>query len=411
MLLDIILMIITFISFGAVWQIWHPKDEQKVDNKSGATIILIAVGVICMHFISFIEVAYIFLIMFMIMLIALPIGLIKPDLVIRWGENKTRKQVFKIYGIGIILSFFLMASTIPAPTMEEKIGNARDYLQEKNFSMAISEYESVFENWDDTTKYSKDKINEELIEAKIEYSKELVAKAKTNYKNNKLDNARNNIDQAKNLYPDNELISDIENKIVIAENKIKADKHLDKTLEYIEQNDYEKAATELSKASNLVQNYEKVKEVKNQIKDELDQYLTQNLDNAVTALDKWNVKEAEEYINTAENLFSNNSKIENVKEILVERKKTISLIGEKPENSEWDGAVRPVTEYLRRHLKDPDSVEYIEWSPVHITYVEGQPFWRVRVKYRAKNSFGGYVIEEQLAYIVNDQVVALENFN
>ena len=59
---------------------------------------------------------------------------------------------------------------------------------------------------------------------------------------------------------------------------------------------------------------------------------------------------------------------------------------------------------------DPDSVEYIEWSPVHLTYVEGKPFWRVRVKYRAKNSFGGYVISNQLAYMRNGQVVALEDY-
>ena len=61
------------------------------------------------------------------------------------------------------------------------------------------------------------------------------------------------------------------------------------------------------------------------------------------------------------------------------------------ENSTWDGSVRQVKDYLRLNLKDPGSVEYIEWGNV----VEQEDGFIVRVKYRAKNSFGGYVIEEK----------------
>ncbi|MBM7623662.1 hypothetical protein [Sporohalobacter salinus] len=40
-------------------------------------------------------------------ILGLIVGLIKPNLVIRWRERKTRGQVLKYYGIGLILSSFL----------------------------------------------------------------------------------------------------------------------------------------------------------------------------------------------------------------------------------------------------------------------------------------------------------------
>lgn len=61
-------------------------------------------------------------------------------------------------------------------------------------------------------------------------------------------------------------------------------------------------------------------------------------------------------------------------------------------NSSWDGSVWQVEKYLEKNLKDPDSYEGIEWSPV-VKQDDGT--FLVRHKYRAKNSFGGYVVEEQ----------------
>jgi hypothetical protein len=63
--------------------------------------------------------------------------------------------------------------------------------------------------------------------------------------------------------------------------------------------------------------------------------------------------------------------------------------------------VWPVKAYLERNLKDPDSLQFIDWSSA--TPVDD--YWVVRCKYRAKNSFGGYVIEERLFYIQQSQVV------
>lgn len=67
-------------------------------------------------------------------------------------------------------------------------------------------------------------------------------------------------------------------------------------------------------------------------------------------------------------------------------------------NSEWDGSVRQVEKYLKKNLKDPDSYESIEWSRV-AKVGEG---YMVRAKYRAKNSFGGFVVENKIFILDSD---------
>lgn len=70
-------------------------------------------------------------------------------------------------------------------------------------------------------------------------------------------------------------------------------------------------------------------------------------------------------------------------------------------NSGWDGSVLGVKHYLKRTLKDPDSFEAIEWSAV-LKLCDG---YAVRLKYRAKNSFGGYVIDNSVFTLNPDGVV------
>ena len=50
-----------------------------------------------------------FLLLFFVCVIALIIGVIKPQLVIRWGDiqKRNRKNVLKYYGIGLVVSFIL----------------------------------------------------------------------------------------------------------------------------------------------------------------------------------------------------------------------------------------------------------------------------------------------------------------
>lgn len=70
-------------------------------------------------------------------------------------------------------------------------------------------------------------------------------------------------------------------------------------------------------------------------------------------------------------------------------------------NSEWDGSVYQVERWLKNNLKDPDSFEAIAWGKVERT-TNGYSVW---CRYRAKNSFGGYVVEAQKFTINDDGVV------
>ncbi len=55
-----------------------------------------------------------FFLLFLVCLVALLIGIIRPNLVVRWGDTqkRNRKNVFKYYGIGLVVSFILFGMTI-----------------------------------------------------------------------------------------------------------------------------------------------------------------------------------------------------------------------------------------------------------------------------------------------------------
>ncbi len=62
-------------------------------------------------------------------------------------------------------------------------------------------------------------------------------------------------------------------------------------------------------------------------------------------------------------------------------------------NSPWDGSVHAVERYLKAgYLKDPDSFQAIEWGAV----VKGCGNYVVSLKFRARNSFGGYAVETRI---------------
>ncbi len=71
-------------------------------------------------------------------------------------------------------------------------------------------------------------------------------------------------------------------------------------------------------------------------------------------------------------------------------------------NSSLDSSVSQVKVWMRSNLKDPDSLEYLEWSAVQKTNTGD---YRVRVKYRAKNSFNAVVIENKLFTLDSNGVV------
>ncbi|MGE7874291.1 hypothetical protein [Bacillus paramycoides] len=67
-----------------------------------------------------------FALLFFVCLIALIIGIIKPQVVVRWGavEKRTRKSVLKFYGIGLIAMFVLMIATANDTKKTEKANTA-----------------------------------------------------------------------------------------------------------------------------------------------------------------------------------------------------------------------------------------------------------------------------------------------
>ena len=90
--------------------------------------------------------------------------------------------------------------------------------------------------------------------------------------------------------------------------------------------------------------------------------------------------------------------------LVPEKTQEVQLTKTKPReivyNSRWDSSVSQVEKYLKQNLKDPKSYESIEWSPVvKLDADDLQHKFIVRHKYRAKNSFGGYVISNQMFYL------------
>lgn len=68
-------------------------------------------------------------------------------------------------------------------------------------------------------------------------------------------------------------------------------------------------------------------------------------------------------------------------------------------NNYLDSSVHQVESYLRNYLNDPKSYEGIEWSKVNETKNNDNYKYWVRHKFRAKNSLGGYVIENKIFYL------------
>ena len=60
----------------------------------------------------------IFILLFLACIIGLILGLIKPTMVLKWGdlEKRNRKSVLKYYGIGLIVTFILIAAFAPKTT-------------------------------------------------------------------------------------------------------------------------------------------------------------------------------------------------------------------------------------------------------------------------------------------------------
>lgn len=82
-------------------------------------------------------------------------------------------------------------------------------------------------------------------------------------------------------------------------------------------------------------------------------------------------------------------------------------VGNQPSQSEWDGSVKVVADYIKTNSKDASSVKFLEWSKVS----PFDEFWIVRCKFKGTNSIGAVVTENKWFYIQNDKVVKTKDIN
>ena len=73
-----------------------------------------------------------------------------------------------------------------------------------------------------------------------------------------------------------------------------------------------------------------------------------------------------------------------------------------------DGKVKAVIDYFNETLNDPYSMRFVRWSKAIEKSYRGTKYWSVQVKFRAKNSYGAYVLSEWIFYIKTNKVVAVE---
>ena len=73
----------------------------------------------------------------------------------------------------------------------------------------------------------------------------------------------------------------------------------------------------------------------------------------------------------------------------------INNLSDPVKNSGLDASVYQVEQFLDDNLRDPDSYESIDWSPV----TETENGYYVRHKYRARNGFGEMKIENKIFYL------------
>ncbi len=89
---------------------------------------------------------------------------------------------------------------------------------------------------------------------------------------------------------------------------------------------------------------------------------------------------------------------------------TVKKDANMPLVSAWDGVASSIKTYLKSNLNDPKSLEIVEKSYM---FKINDNLWAQRVKYRARNSFGGMVLEEYVFTIMgnksNSSVVALDS--
>lgn len=89
------------------------------------------------------------------------------------------------------------------------------------------------------------------------------------------------------------------------------------------------------------------------------------------------------------------------------REMTIKAVGKEPEQSELDGSVKTVKDYVKNNANDASSIKFLEWSKVSPM----GDFWVVRAKFKGTNALGGAITENKWFYIQNNEVVKTKDIN
>jgi|GEM_PF-6827358 tetratricopeptide (TPR) repeat protein len=255
------------------------------------------------------------------------------------------------------LLFLAIVGALTPPTIEGQIQQAQEYAGQGNYKSAVRTYEKILKRIEEEgrgTEY-KAQVEQELAQAR-------------------------------------------------------ADIILDEAEQHFEKGNVEKALECIAQAAELVPNYERIASVNEAWEDAIMDQVYTYVGAAIIALETWDLAGAREAIDSISRLMPDYEDLAYLEESLAEKKEIIAQIGPKPQNSLWDGSVACVKDYLNKVLLDPYSVKYEEWSAVTLITYQGQDFWAVRVKYRAKNAFGAYILEEKVALMRNNQVVALLDY-
>jgi len=330
-------------------------------------------------------------------------------------SGKWWKKTIAVVGYLFIL-LIIIAMMLPGPGVEGHVKDARSSLEDGYLATALSSYEKALEKWEEENgeyPFKKTEIEEEYSRAKNAYAEQLAIEARQNIDSQNFDEAETLISTALRHSESNERVIAVSNELNKIKDTQKADGYLDEALTAYEEGNIGEAMSKLNAAMILASDYDRIEEVKQTLSSAIEAEVKKHLNTALDAVEEWKIDEAKKALNTAMNLVPDSlddDRFNEAREKISEAESVVNEIGPKPENSEWDGAVKPVVDYLNANLRDPGSCEYIEWSPVFLQNLSGEKYWAVRVKYRAKNAFGGYVIEEKIAWIRNDEVVLMTDF-
>ncbi|WP_142248006.1 tetratricopeptide repeat protein [Alkalihalobacterium alkalinitrilicum] len=108
----------------------------------------------------------IFALLFLLSIVAIVIGLIRPRWVIRWGDQqrKTRKKVLITYSISAIVLLFLVGFTAPELTEEQKLERSFELLASAQTQMEENKYERAVRSLERALSYNLElKEAEELL--------------------------------------------------------------------------------------------------------------------------------------------------------------------------------------------------------------------------------------------------------